>query len=177
MTFTGCFLTVLAGLVLSSSAIACQCGATEPPAVALKSSSSVFSGRAVAVSDQYGVFRRLGDRLSVSRPNASSYEEHLQRYGFEITFEVSSVWKGPVKKRLVVFTGRGGGDCGIPFAVGSRYLVYADTSGVLRCTPQSAPAPTYLPAHHPTWRYSERVRLHNLGRPNPSLQRTRYARR
>ena len=128
MTLTSCFLTVLAGMLFASSAIACQCGATDPPALALKSSSSVFSGQAVAVNDQYGVFRRLGDRLGVSKPDASSYEEHLRRYGFEITFEVSSVWKGPVKKRLTVFTGRGGGDCGIPFAVGGRYLVYADSS-------------------------------------------------
>ena len=34
-------------------------------------------------------------------------------------------WKGPASTSLVIWTGAGGGDCGYPFEVGRRYLIFA----------------------------------------------------
>ena len=34
-------------------------------------------------------------------------------------------WKGPVSDSLVIWTGMGSGDCGYPFEIGERYLVFA----------------------------------------------------
>ena len=42
-----------------------------------------------------------------------------------VTLEVSAVWKGPIARETVVFTGSGGGDCGYFFEPGKEYLVYA----------------------------------------------------
>ena len=44
----------------------------------------------------------------------------------EVEFEVSEAWRGPVETTVVVFTGRGGGDCGARFEVGQEYLVPAN---------------------------------------------------
>ncbi|MEQ1763536.1 MAG: hypothetical protein ABL984_10370 [Pyrinomonadaceae bacterium] len=40
---------------------------------------------------------------------------------------VESVWKGLGRKEIevTVFTGNGGGDCGFPFRIGEKYLIYA----------------------------------------------------
>ena|SRR2546429_9588227 len=38
-------------------------------------------------------------------------------------------WKGALSDSLVVWTGNGAGDCGYPFKVGERYLVFAVSSG------------------------------------------------
>jgi hypothetical protein len=48
--------------------------------------------------------------------------------GFEnrkAKFRVESPYKGIGKKEIEIYTGDGGSDCGFPFQVGKRYLVYA----------------------------------------------------
>jgi len=48
---------------------------------------------------------------------------------FVITFRIDKSWKGITKRKIKIFTGLGGGDCGYPFKIGKRYLVYAYDEG------------------------------------------------
>ena len=41
------------------------------------------------------------------------------------TIEAIKWWKGPFDYSINVITGRGGGDCGVPFVVDGVYLIYA----------------------------------------------------
>src|SRR6266849_2564708 len=45
--------------------------------------------------------------------------------GYAVNFSVSESFNGVSEAETVVYTGRGGGDCGYPFVVGTSYLVYA----------------------------------------------------
>ena len=43
----------------------------------------------------------------------------------KVKLRVERIWKGILSNEVIVVTGRGGGDCGYPFEVGARYLVFA----------------------------------------------------
>ena len=43
----------------------------------------------------------------------------------EVKFAIERKWNDGIEKTLTVTTGKGGGDCGYPFVVGKKYLVYA----------------------------------------------------
>ncbi|MDJ0706309.1 MAG: hypothetical protein QNJ46_23810 [Leptolyngbyaceae cyanobacterium MO_188.B28] len=45
--------------------------------------------------------------------------------GFEISFNVTEVWKGDLTSTLVISTGPHSAACGYPFEIGQDYLVYA----------------------------------------------------
>ena len=49
-----------------------------------------------------------------------------------VKFRVESSWKGKLLTELRLTTGLGNGDCGYPFEVGQKYLVYAYGSDVNR---------------------------------------------
>ncbi len=74
------------------------------------------------------------------------FEDGIQRLtDYEVRFSAVDLLRGASKldKTMSVYTGSGGGDCGYPFAVGSRYLVYAFQSGGRLTTgicSQTAPA-------------------------------------
>ena len=59
----------------------------------------------------------VGEVLVVVRPSES--------YTVIVKFRVESSWKGKLRTELSLTTGLGGGDCGYPFEVGQKYLVYA----------------------------------------------------
>jgi hypothetical protein len=56
----------------------------------------------------------------------------------EVAFSVDAAWKGLAAREVLVYTGTGAGDCGFPFEVGKRYLVYGygddDRLGTGVCT-------------------------------------------
>jgi hypothetical protein len=43
-----------------------------------------------------------------------------------VTFKVDRYWKGTDSSEVIVFTGAGGGDCGIRFRKGDSYIVFAE---------------------------------------------------
>ena len=45
--------------------------------------------------------------------------------GYTFVFEVERLYKGALSSEVAVLTGHGRGDCGCPFKVGEKYLVYA----------------------------------------------------
>jgi hypothetical protein len=58
------------------------------------------------------------------------HSDHFHRSDYEaecgvrVTLAVTRVWKGSVGDSLVLTTGRGGGDCGMPFEGDRSYLLY-----------------------------------------------------
>jgi hypothetical protein len=101
------------------TAAACSCSPAPPAPQAYASASAVFVATVVSRS-------RLPDGGGTH-----------WRAAYAVEFAVSNWFKGAGHDRVVVVTGEGGGDCGIPFEVGQTYLVYAFGSDPLvahRCS-------------------------------------------
>ena len=107
-------LAIVAVMTLASvDAFACTCELPWPQRTleqrvkkARKNSRAVFSGRVLRIEE-------VG-------------------YMLKVTLGVENSWKERLPKEVVLFTGRGGGDCGYRFEVGEDYLVYAyDFSGTV----------------------------------------------
>jgi len=136
-------------LVVCVEVSACSCDADPPTAttkqlvaVALSGARAVFAGKVVAIEKRSNLLRVL--------------------------FKVDRTWKGKVFSRMLVTTGRGGGDCGFHFRIGRLYLVYAglavgNTLGTSIC--------------HRTGSLSERANdLRSLGAPLRSFEPRRAVR-
>jgi len=101
------FISILFVSSFSLEVSACSC--TQLPSVEkeLERSNAVFSGKVIGVREK----RSLNG-------NASKL----------VLFEVTSTWKGVEQSQIMITTGLGGGDCGIDFKEGEKYLVYAQES-------------------------------------------------
>jgi len=100
-------------LVVHVEASACSCDADPPTATmeqlvaqALSGAQAVFAGKVVAIDKR-------------TRP-------------VRVVFMVDRSWKGNVPRKVVISTGRGDGDCGYPFLIGRRYVVYAGPASLTR---------------------------------------------
>ncbi len=121
MRFGNVLLAALIAFSFASSVLACSCAGPGLPHEQFASANVVFKGEVLRVNDRWNVFRKAWTYVLLLMDRQPS-EKH---YGFEVQFEVSRMWRGPGTSKLRIFTGRGGGDCGYPFKVGERYLVYA----------------------------------------------------
>ena len=118
-------LAVLAAaLALPAQVRACQCGSIGPVNEAWGRAGAIFVARVSAVSDQWTWWRRVKDWF---RDTSRLPEDYERDYGFLVTLEMQTSWKGPRTSTVHVLTGRGGGDCGYSFKIGEQYLVYAAT--------------------------------------------------
>ncbi len=100
---------LLGVFALPQPCAACSCTPPPSPAQALVRADAVFRGRVVAVEREWSNLLPARGRYQYQR----------------VTFEVDTNWKGPVARRVVVFTGTGQGDCGYGFQQGVEYVVYA----------------------------------------------------
>lgn len=115
----GCAL-VLGLFAQPAPAHACSCVMPDPPAPAFTHTDAVFIGTTVGAFDL---------------KKGPSWLDELQRwlggsvmpivYGMGYTFSVQAAWKGVTTTEVLVHTGYGGGDCGLPFGMGQRYVIYA----------------------------------------------------
>lgn len=104
--------TLMLGILASAQTIfACTC---EIPSA----SSSLRKKVRDARKKSFAVF--AGEVLKIS--------EQTDGYGVKVTLRIDSMWKGPETSEALVSTGKDGGDCGYPFVVGKKYLVYASQS-------------------------------------------------
>jgi hypothetical protein len=114
-------LVALASIFNPTCAFACSCRPPGPPAEALASATAVFSGRVTAVSGAVD----------------SGGSDPVQA-----TFAVTRVWKGADQPTVVVATPASSASCGVAFAQGQEYLVYAsDVEGRLQTVACSRTAP------------------------------------
>lgn len=101
---------LLAVTLGAEDARACSCAGPSTPEEQLQTSDAVFSGEVLDAREN---------------PASAPPGLHLG----PVTFDVGEVWKGVSEEQVVVLGYGGGGDCGIDFQEGERYLVYAAYGG------------------------------------------------
>ena len=87
-------------ILQAASAYACSC-LPRTPQQSFASAQAVFAGRVIDVGQQ----------------NPASE--------VRVRFEVSRIWKGQKRPRIVVMTSSSSASCGYSFQVGENYLIYA----------------------------------------------------
>jgi hypothetical protein len=104
-------------------ATACSCVGTSTVAGELKRADFVVVGK-VKARTRVTASAILKGANQVAGLSAS--DTTFLFYQYRYTVEVEEVYKGIRQEKTVeIFTGGGGGDCGVRFAVGSRYVIYA----------------------------------------------------
>jgi len=88
-------------------AFACSCAPPGPPHEELARATAVFTGKVVGLSKLFNVFGSSADPIKV-------------------TFQIYTVWKGPVHQTIPITTSRSGASCGYTFEMGGEYIVYAN---------------------------------------------------
>jgi hypothetical protein len=121
MRFPSVLLAACITFSFGPAVLACSCPRPSLPREQFASAATVFEGDVLRIGDRWNVFRKAWTYLLL----LTDRQPDEKSYGFEIEFEVTRTWRGPATSKMRVFTGRGGGDCGYPFTVGQRYLVYA----------------------------------------------------
>ena len=110
MRFFLCLVIVVSMVAIETEpACACSCAPPGPPDEELARATAVFTGKVVGLGKPSSVFGSSADPIKV-------------------TFQVFTVWKGPVNKTITITTARSGASCGYTFEMGAEYLVYADGS-------------------------------------------------
>jgi hypothetical protein len=94
-------VAVLAAVLgtLSAPALACSCPEPPPPRTELVQADAVFAGEVTSIR---------GDDLRL-----------------QVVMDVADVWAGEIHERQLVMTEADSAMCGVPFAEGGSYLVYA----------------------------------------------------
>ncbi|MGV8039098.1 MAG: hypothetical protein AB2L07_03160 [Thermoanaerobaculaceae bacterium] len=118
-------LLLVSTLLLTHPASACTCLHIQSVPEAFRYADFVAMVRVERIEDQWTTWRRLKDRLGLQPEDTGDPAKWALEYGFKVTVRVDESWKGHLGKESCIFTGRGGGDCGVPFEVGVSYLVYA----------------------------------------------------
>ena len=127
------FVFLIFGLLANFYSSACSCIGKQSVSEALKASDLVVSARIVGLQKI-----KIWDDTSIVQWNYNpavdtiSFEQYKfeeENYGIhelEYTIVVESSFKGAKQgDTLKIRTGYGGGDCGFPFDLGKKYLIYA----------------------------------------------------
>lgn len=125
-------LLIMLGTPLPGSA--CSCLDVDSPCQAYQSSDLVVVGVVTDIKDDAVDIAVEGVKIGSA----------TRRW---VRLRVEEPLKGGAREMTVV-TGAGGGDCGYPFNVGGRYLVYASAAGPMSdsLNPNQSPAPPPPPA-------------------------------
>ena len=113
------FGIVIVFSLASRTATACSCGGTGTPCESYGSAAAVFAGTVTGVRD---IEREMKD---VSGQRKQEYLNGIEWVPMAYKFSVEQPYLGVAGAEIEIFTGRGGGDCGVSFQIGQRYLVYA----------------------------------------------------
>lgn len=106
-------LLTLLGFSNVQHALCCLCEVEPSPRTARQNASAVFSGEVISITPDV-----TPDQFSAKR----------------VAFRVERIWKGVYWPTVSVLTSAYDSSCGIPFSIGTRYLVYADGRiGKLSC--------------------------------------------
>lgn len=104
---------VIVVLVASPVANACTCAGSSPPCESFGTADAVFAGTVI------------GQRMSERPKQTDQNEVEIDFAPRGVKFSVEQAYSGVTGTEIEVFTGLGGGDCGVGFRTGQRYLVYA----------------------------------------------------
>lgn len=108
-------------------AFGCSCGGPGPVAEAYAEYDLIFTGTVTDQTDRWNLWRKSWYFLRTFVGSEPDFElsQYARTQGFEFEFAVDQMWRGTPARTTSVLTGRGGGDCGVPFEIGKSYLVYA----------------------------------------------------
>ena len=108
----------IASLLVAEPAWCCSCGASSVQQ-AYEHADAVVEGEVLDIN--WGYLRLAWCAMSsFFGADPSDYAS----CGVHMTLAVGHRWKGPEASVVKVATGRGGGDCGVPFEEGKSYLLY-----------------------------------------------------
>lgn len=113
-------------LALSSGIYACSCTGISTVKGSLKYSDAVVTGKVISKE-----LITLVDSSAIKANRIKS--ANLHGYPYEITvvkyeMTVTIIYKGKITADTIeIYTGKGGGDCGIRFETGKEYIVYAES--------------------------------------------------
>jgi hypothetical protein len=125
------FALILLGIPLPASA--CSCLSSGSPCQDYESSEVVAVGLVTAITEDTVDIMIEGVRHGAA----------VRRW---VRLLVQQPLKGTSTSELTVVTGGGGGDCGYPFEIGNRYLVYSSGSPGIHLNPNQSPQPPPPPA-------------------------------
>ena len=106
------------------SVLGCSCVGRSPAAESYGQYDLIFIGTVTGHTDRWNLWRKSWYFLRSFVESDPVLD--VNQYGFEFEFAVDQMWRGTPARTTSVLTGRGGGDCGVPFELGKSYLVYAD---------------------------------------------------
>ncbi len=95
-------------LTCSTESFACSCS---------------LPSRTMSLKQQVEVARKDAKAIFVGQ--VLEIDKKQDGFGMLIKFQVEKSWKQIRSKEIFIVTGSGGGDCGFPFAIGMKYLIYA----------------------------------------------------
>jgi hypothetical protein len=104
------FAAILFFPIFIIDAYACECARIKPPCEAYGSASAVFIG------------------VVVGEAPIPAQDEQYQYRQRSVSFAIEEIFHGIQGTAAEVITGKGGGDCGVEFKRGERYLVYTYTN-------------------------------------------------
>lgn len=108
--FLTIFITALTFIHAPQSALACSCAMPGTVQEEYKKFDFIFFGE--AITRQSNKIAQLFKLSNVNEP-------------YVTTFDVRAVYKGKVHETTYIYSGMGGGDCGIEFQAGTDYVVFA----------------------------------------------------
>jgi hypothetical protein len=140
-------LYLLLILALSAgSALACTCGKLKADTMMLQTSPAP-SAEEVAKWRQeqtdYALFTGQVikiEKIKVKRSQGSNDKSVMKK----VTVKVESYWLGVTDTNMVIYTGVGNGDCGVPYQRGRSYLFWASRHLVSRLLETNICGPTTL---------------------------------
>ena len=106
-----CLVIFLVFVLKPMPTAACSCAMMPSPEEGFSNAQAVFSGEVIDIKENSGL---------------------LGGYGKTVLFAVKETWKGTNDAEVAITTGDGGGDCGVAFVVGQKYLVYANLSDMYK---------------------------------------------
>ena len=122
-------IAMLVLLFADRPALGCQCAGKPTVVEQYAEASIVFVGKVEAVADRWSPFSKVWLKIRRWFNEDAQPSINLRRYctdyGMQVLFSVERSWKGVSASEIMLFTGRGSGDCGVEFQVGERYVVYA----------------------------------------------------
>src|ERR1041385_2822420 len=119
--FLCCLAIALIATVAGTKAFGCRCMGPLPPCQQFGQSTAVFIGTPISVSVK-------------ERPATRDANDEDLWTPVTFKFTVDQSFLGAPAKEIEVSTGRGGGDCGYQFKLGTPYVVYAYGSAKNRLT-------------------------------------------
>ncbi len=137
---------LLAIFTLSAgSALACSCGEVKPGTVIATGPAPNADEVAKWRKEQTDYALFTGQVIKIEKVKVKRSQESNDKSSMKkVTVKVESFWLGVSQAEMVIYTGIGGGDCGVPYQRGRTYLFWASRAPVTQLLETDTCGPTKL---------------------------------